>query len=112
MDARAARTFAANRKSLMAEAGDGLVLVPGGRKVRRSGDVDYVFRQTSDFLYATGVEHPDFALLLHPRTGQEVLFIPKIDTNHRVWLGHVPGPAESKRTYGVGRVEYFDALAG
>lgn len=110
MDAREQRTFAANRRALMTEAGDGLILVPGGGKVRRSGDVDFVFRQTSDFLYATGVEHPGFALLLHPRSGQEVLFIPKIDTNHRVWLGHVPGPAESKREYGVGRVEYIDAL--
>ena len=76
----------------------------------RNADTDFDFRQRSDLLYLTGVEEPGCALLIDPRRGRQTLFLPRIDNEHRVWLGHVPGPAEARRLYGVPRVAYSDTL--
>jgi Xaa-Pro dipeptidase len=89
---------------------EGLVHLAGGLPVPRNHDVDYVFRQSSDFLYLTGVEEPGCHLVLDPKTRREVLFVPRIDNHHRVWEGHVPGPDEAKRLFGVDRVMYADEL--
>lgn len=78
--------------------------------VSRNHDVDYVFRQRSHFLYLTGAEEPGCRLLIDPKRGRHTLFIPRIDNHHRVWLGHVPSPAEAKKIFGVARVAYSDEL--
>ena len=89
-------------------AGRGLVHVEGGRPVPRNFDVDYAFRQKSDFLYLTGVEEPGCHLVLDG--ARETLFVPRIDAHHRVWEGHVPSPDEARRLFGVDRVMYADEL--
>lgn len=89
-------------------AGKGVVHLQGGKPVPRNFDVDYVFRQHSDFLYLTGVEEPGCHLVLDGR--KEILFVPRIDSHHRVWEGHVPSPDEARRLFGVDRVMYADEL--
>lgn len=90
--------------------GDALIHLEGGKPIPRNFDVDYVFRQNSDFLYLTGVEEPGCHLVLDPKTKRETLFVPRIDNHHRVWEGHVPGPDEAKKIFGVDRVMYADEL--
>lgn len=97
-----------HRKALRQLLPDGLILLSGGTEVARNNDVNYVFRQHSDFLYLTGAEEPRFHLLLDPKRRNDALLIPRIDADHRVWLGHVPGPAEAKQLYGVDKVYYAD----
>jgi len=89
-------------------AGQGIVHLQGGKPVPRNFDVDYAFRQNSDFLYVTGVEEPGCHLVLDG--AREILLVPRVDAHHRVWEGHVPGPAEAKRLFGVDRVMYADEL--
>ncbi|MBI4064615.1 MAG: aminopeptidase P family protein [Elusimicrobia bacterium] len=89
---------------------DGLILVAGGREAVRNNDVNYVFRQRSNFLYLTGIEEPGCYLLLDSKRKLETLFIPKTDTHHRVWLGHVPDANEARELYGIDRVLYNDRL--
>jgi Xaa-Pro dipeptidase len=89
---------------------DGLILLSGGREIPRNFDVNFVFRQQSNFLYLTGVEEADCHLMLDPKRRTSTLFLPRIDDHHRVWEGHVPGPAEAKKLYGVRRVLYDDEL--
>ncbi|HXT01264.1 MAG TPA: aminopeptidase P family protein [Elusimicrobiota bacterium] len=91
-------------------AGDALILLDGGKPVPRNFDVDYTFRQNSDFLYLTGVEEPGCHLVIDPRTRRETLFVPRIDSHHRVWEGHVPSPAEARVLFGVDRVMYADEM--
>ncbi len=100
------------RENLGRRLPDGLTLLSGGSYVPRNHDVDYVFRQKSDFLYLTGVEEPGCALLIDPKRKRHTLFMPRIDNNHRVWLGHVPSADEAKGLYGFSRVMYLDQLAG
>ncbi|MDE2290587.1 MAG: aminopeptidase P family protein [Elusimicrobia bacterium] len=103
-------TFSTHRRSLMRRLPDGLILLAGGREVPRNYDVNYVFRQGSDFLWLSGVEEPGCALLMDPKRGSTTLFMPRIDDHHRVWEGHVPSPAEARRLFGVERVAYTDEL--
>ena len=98
------------RSALARRLPDGLTLVSGGRHVARNRDVDYVFRQRSDFLYLTGVEEAGCALLIDPKRRRHTLFLPRIDNHHRVWLGHVPDARQAKTLYGFSRVLYTDQI--
>ena len=91
-------------------SGNALIHLEGGKPLPRNFDVDYVFRQNSDFLYLTGVEEAGCHLVIDPKTRREVLFVPRIDNHHRVWEGHVPSPAEARKLFGVERVMYADEL--
>lgn len=98
------------RRLLSRRLPDGLILLSGGHPVARNGDVDFVFRQKSDFLYLTGVEEPGCYLLIDSRRGRDTLFIPRIDTDHRVWLGHVPDPKQARSLFGFSRALYATQL--
>ena len=91
-------------------AGTGLIHLVGATPVPRNSDVEYAFRQDSDFLYLTGVDEPGCHLVLDPEKRREALFVPRIDNHHRVWLGHVPSPREARKLFGVDRVLYADEL--
>ncbi len=105
-------TWSRHRRALESKLSDGLILLAGGLPVARNHDVDYVFRQDSDFLYLTGIEEAGCLLLMDPKRRRHTLFIPRIDNHHRVWLGPVPGPAEARRLWGIDRVLYADQLPG
>ncbi len=100
---RALRRILAKRLS-----GQGVVHLQGGKPVPRNFDVEYPFRQSSDFLYMTGVEEPGCHLVLDG--ARETLLVPRIDAHHRVWEGHVPNPAQAKKLFNVDRVMYADEL--
>lgn len=104
-------SYALHRRLLARRLPDGLILLAGGMNVSRNHDVDFVFRQRSDFLYLTGVEEAGCFLLIDPRRNQNILFIPRIDNHHRVWLGHVPGPSEAASLFGIKRVLYADEMS-
>lgn len=106
------RLYEGLRRALQKRLPDGLILLAAGCRVPRNHDVDYVFRQSSDFLYLTGVAEPDFLLLIDPRRGRDTLFIPRIDNHHRVWLGHVPDSREAKSLYGFSSTLYASELPG
>lgn len=89
-------------------SGEGLIHLQGGKPVPRNFDVEYAFRQNSDFLYVTGVEEPGCHLVLDG--ARETLLVPRVDAHHRVWEGHVPGPAEARKLFGVDKVMYADEL--
>ncbi len=88
------------RLELMRKLPDGPILLTGGVEQLRNGDVHYVFRQKSNFLYLTGVPEPGYRLLLDPRKKRSVLFVPEVDSHYRVWLGHVPSPTEAGQRWG------------
>jgi Xaa-Pro aminopeptidase len=58
--------FAARRAKLCDKIENGLLLMYGGDAVTRNGDINYGFRQKSDFYYLTGIEEPGVIMLLSP----------------------------------------------
>ncbi|MBI5629402.1 MAG: aminopeptidase P family protein [Elusimicrobia bacterium] len=100
------------RRALARRLPDGLICLSGGAPLPRNHDVEFVFRQGSDFLYLTGVEEANCHLVIDPKSGREILFMPRIDSHHRVWLGHVPGAEEARSLFQVGETLYNDQLPG
>ena len=60
------RVLADRRARVMAAMGDGVLLVAAAPEKVRSGDVEYPYRQNSDFDYLTGLGEPDAVAVLAP----------------------------------------------
>ncbi len=89
------KEFARRRKNLMAQLEPGsIAIVPAAREQTRNRDVDYPFRQDSDFYYLTGFGEPDAVLVLLPgrNDGQYVLFCRDRDPALELWNGYRAGP--------------------
>ena len=89
------REFARRRKNVMAQMEpDSIAIVPAAKEVIRNRDVEYPFRQDSDFYYLTGFAEPDAVLVLMPgrKHGQYILFCRDRDPKMELWNGYRAGP--------------------
>ena len=96
--------FAARRRRLMAQLTAGSVaIVPGARMQSRNRDVEYPFRQDSDFYYLTGFDEPDAVLVLLPgrSEGEVMLFCQGRDPEMEIWNGYRLGPEGAREHYGA-----------
>jgi Xaa-Pro aminopeptidase len=96
--------FQRRRRQLMKMIGDDGVAILSSAPVRnRSRDVEYRFRQDSDFYYLTGFGEPEAVAVLAPGrdAGDYVLFCREKDRERERWDGHRAGPE--------GAVTDFDA---
>ena len=82
---------------------DGIAVLPSAPVRRRSRDVEYRYRQDSDFYYLTGFAEPDSVAILAPgrENGEYVVFCRERDPLKERWDGSRAGPE--------GAVEFFDA---
>ena len=71
-----------------------------------SSDVEYEYRQDSNFLYLTGIDQPESILVLMPgnKTRKEVLFVRESDARREHWEGHSLTPAEAGAASGIALV--------
>jgi Xaa-Pro aminopeptidase len=98
------KEFARRRKNLMAQLEpDSIAIVPAAREQTRNRDVEYPFRQDSDFYYLTGFSEPDAVLVLLPgrKQGQYVLFCRDRDPTMELWHGYRAGPDGACAEYGA-----------
>jgi len=82
--------FTARREQLMSEIGTGNIALIASAKVRsRNRDVDYPFRQDSDFFYLTGFNEPDALAVFIPgrEQGEYILFCKEYDEKKALWEG-------------------------
>jgi Xaa-Pro aminopeptidase len=96
--------FARRRKTLMRMVGeDGIAIMPSAPVRTRSRDVEYRFRQDSDFYYLTGFGEPDSVAILAPGrdNGEYVLFCRERDKNKEQWDGSRAGPDGAIEQYGA-----------
>jgi len=87
--------------------------------MRRTGDIDWPFRQEDNLLYLTGMNAPDTTLVLLPgETGhEELIFATDRDPSRERWTGRIPSHEEVTAATGVREVfssrsvdGFFDAL--
>lgn len=96
--------FAQRRDQLMRMVGEaGVAILPAAPVRMRSRDVEYRFRQDSDFYYLTGFAEPDAVAVLVPgrENGEFLLFCRERDVDKELWDGSRAGPD--------GAVEHFGA---
>jgi Xaa-Pro aminopeptidase len=87
--------FARRRKTLMRMVGDdGIAILPSAPVRIRSRDVEYRYRQDSDFYYLTAFAEPDAVAVLAPgrENGEFVLFCRDRDKLKERWDGSRSGP--------------------
>src|SRR5262249_19310509 len=68
-----------------------------------SGDVNYEYRQESNFFYLTGVTAEDAILVLMPGNAKqrEMLFIKRKDPAREIWQGQALSPAQATALSGI-----------
>jgi Xaa-Pro aminopeptidase len=69
----------------------------------RNNDVEYPYRQDSDFQYLTGFDEPEAVAVLVPGRAQAeyILFVRERDPERETWDGRRAGPSGAKRDYGA-----------
>ena len=101
---QASNEYGRRRRDLMNMMSEGgVAVVPGSSAKLRSRDVDYPFRQDSDFFYLTGFSEPDAVLVLVPSRdhGEVILFCPERDPKFERWNGERLGPERAAQMLGV-----------
>lgn len=94
--------FRRRRQELMALMEPNSVAILGsGRLQMRNSDVDFPFRQDSNFLYLTGFCEPESVLVLAPgrEHGEAILFCRERDPDHERWYGRMTGPDRAMQLY-------------
>lgn len=85
-----ANEFKKRRKHLLQQIGAGNIgLISSAGTCTRNRDVDYPFRQNSDFYYLTGFNEPDALAVFIPgrEEGEYLLFCREFDATKALWEG-------------------------
>src|SRR5579863_8102102 len=87
--------FARRRTQLMRLMGsDAIAILPAAPVRQRNNDVEYDYRQDSDFYYLTGFGEPEAVAVLVPGRAQAeyILFVRERDPAREFWDGRRAGP--------------------
>ena len=98
------KEFEKRRKQLMRMvAPGGIVILPSAPVRTRSRDVEYRFRQDSDFYYLTGFAEPEAVAVLVPgrESGEYLMFCREKDPAREQWDGFRSGQAGAVRDFGA-----------
>lgn len=96
--------FARRRRQLMRMMGrDAIAILPAAPVHHRNGDVEYAYRQDSDFWYLTGFPEPESVAVLIPGRpqGEYVLFVRDRDPTRELWDGGRAGPDGAVSRFGA-----------
>jgi Xaa-Pro aminopeptidase len=96
--------FKNRRAQLMKMMGNNsIAILPSSSEIARNRDVDFPFRQDSDFLYLTGFNEPDAVMVLAPgrKHGQYILFCREKNIEQETWHGRRSGQEGAIEKYGA-----------
>jgi Xaa-Pro aminopeptidase len=91
------------REQLMAKIGSGTAIFRSAPTAVMHNDVEYVYRQDSDFFYLTGFNETQAVAVLAPHHAEHrfVLFVQPKDQEKEVWSGYRCGIEKAKEFYGA-----------
>jgi len=92
---------------------DGVIYISGNSEVSRNdqlNDLNYEFRQSSTFRYLTGVNKPDFSMVLISKEEKYILFGPEMTPEIQVWVGTQPSHEETKEMYNANEIHTPEKL--
>lgn len=110
--------FDENRKRLISKLraeknlprGSVVLLQGGNSKNHYSTDVEYIFRQEPYFHWTFGVLEPGCYGAIVLKTGETMLFVPRVSEEYATWCGPVKTLCQIKKTYEVNRVTFADQV--
>lgn len=82
---------------------DSIAVIPSSSVKVRNKDVDFQFRQDSDFFYLSGFEEPEAVLVLVPgrEHGESILFCRERNPEMEMWNGDILGPDRALAALGM-----------
>jgi Xaa-Pro aminopeptidase len=91
------------REQLMAKIGNGTAIFRSAPSSVMHNDVEYTFRQDSDFFYLTGFNEPEAVAVLAPHHPEHkfVLFVQPKEPEKEVWTGYRCGVEGAKEIFGA-----------
>jgi Xaa-Pro aminopeptidase len=91
------------RDRLMEKIGQGTAIFQSAPTAVMHNDVEYVFRQDSDFFYLTGFNEPEAVVVLAPHHAEHkfILFVQPKDPEKETWTGYRHGVEGAKERYGA-----------
>lgn len=81
------RFFSTNRTKLAQSTESGLIVLSAYKKMQAAGDSSYPFLQEANFWYLSGINYPDWLLVIDGRKNTSWLIAPDIDTVRQVFDG-------------------------
>ncbi|ACK64240.1 peptidase M24 [Rippkaea orientalis PCC 8801] len=97
------REYRQRRETFMAKIGQGTAIFRSAPTSVMHNDVEYLFRQDSDFFYLTGFNEPEAVAVLIPHHQEHrfVLFVQPKDPEKETWTGYRCGVDQAKELYGA-----------
>ena len=91
------------RQTLMEKIGQGTAIFRSAPTAVMHNDVEYPFRQDSDFYYLTGFDEEEAVLVLapHHEEHQFILFVQPKDLEKETWTGYRIGVEAAKEKFGA-----------
>ena len=91
------------REQLMAKIGSGTAIFRSAPAAVMHNDVEYAYRQDSDFFYLTGFNEAEVVAVLAPHHEEHkfVLFVQPKDLETETWYGYRAGVEGAKELYGA-----------
>lgn len=95
--------FDRRREQLMAKIGKGTAIFRSAPQAVMHNDVEYNFRQDSDFFYLTGFNEPEAVAVLAPHHEEHrfILFVQPKDPDRETWTGYRVGVDAAKEQFGA-----------
>lgn len=89
--------FEGNRQALLNRLGRGaLVVVTGYGEMQRGNDAAHLFEQEANFWYLTGIEAPDWWLIMDGNSGVSWLVKPDVEATQQIFDGSLDSKAAGK----------------
>jgi len=97
------KEYRQRRENLLEKIGTGTAIFHSALPAVMHHDVEYNFRQDSDFFYLTGFNEPDAVAVLAPHHPEHrfILFVLPKDPEKETWTGYRVGPEAAKEEYGA-----------
>jgi len=88
------------------------IVLHSNDEMHRNGDQNFRYRQSSDFLYLTGIDQEKSILVMNPKHPEEkyreVLFIMNASPEQVTWNGYRLSLAEASEISGIRNVQWLD----
>ena len=93
------KEYLKRRKELISKMPkNSLAIIFGSNSLIRNGDVEFPFRQNSDFFYLTGFEEPNAVAIIESEdSGEFTIFCQDKDPSKEQWEGKRMGPKNCKK---------------
>lgn len=100
--------FSSNRQRIAHQLKGGIVVLGAYTQMQRGNDAAFTYEQEANFWYLTGIEAPDWEVIIDGTRGKSWLVQPKVSDIHEIFDGSLSA-VEAKKISGVDDVLSRDA---